>query len=41
MVIDPDNLVAEANENDNVYEVTLSWGSGPLPEPDAHHVHAG
>ena len=33
MVIDPDNLVAEANENDNEYEVTLSWISGPLPEP--------
>ena len=33
MVIDPDNLVAEANENDNEYEVTLSWTSGPLPEP--------
>ena len=33
MVIDPDNRVAEANEDDNVYEVTLSWISGPLPEP--------
>ena len=33
MVIDPDNVVAEANENDNEYEVTLSWISGPLPEP--------
>ena len=28
LVIDPDNLVAEANEDDNVYEKTLVWGSG-------------
>ncbi|MDE2861725.1 MAG: hypothetical protein OYI31_01050 [Chloroflexota bacterium] len=33
MVIDPDNRVVEANEADNEYEVTLSWISGPLPEP--------
>ena len=33
MVIDPNNLVAEANEDDNVYEVTLSWISGPMTEP--------
>lgn len=34
MVIDPDNVVAEANEGDNEYEVTLSWISGPVPEPE-------
>lgn len=34
MVIDPDNVVAEANEDDNEYEVTLSWISGPVPEPE-------
>ena len=33
MVIDPDNVVIEANENDNEYEVTLSWSSGPLRDP--------
>ena len=33
MVIDPDDVVTEANEDDNVYEVTLVWGSGPLTSP--------
>ena len=30
MVIDPDNVVKEANEDDNVYEVTLTWGAGAV-----------
>jgi hypothetical protein len=30
MVIDPDNLVSETNENDNTYEKTFSWGSGEV-----------
>ncbi|MCH8206163.1 MAG: hypothetical protein IH956_04075 [Chloroflexi bacterium] len=28
LVIDPDDLVLESNEDDNVYEKTLVWGSG-------------
>ena len=38
MVIDPDNLVVEAREDDNVYEVTLNWGSGAVgpPAPTTH-----
>ena len=30
MVIDPDNLVYETNENDNTYEKTFLWGSGEV-----------
>ncbi|MDP6102514.1 MAG: CARDB domain-containing protein [Dehalococcoidia bacterium] len=33
MVIDPDNVVWEANERDNVYHVTLVWDVGTLSAP--------
>ena len=33
MVIDPENAVQEANENDNVYEKTFVWSRGEVGEP--------
>ena len=33
MVIDPDNAVKEAREDDNVYDVTLTWGAGAVGSP--------
>ena len=33
IVIDPSNVVQEANEDDNVYEATFSWGEGEQPQP--------
>ena len=33
MVIDPENAVQEANENDNVYEKTFVWSRGEVDEP--------
>ena len=32
IVIDPSNVVQEANEDDNVYEATFSWGEGEQPQ---------
>ena len=32
MVVDPDNAVREANEDDNVYEKTFIWSGGPVVE---------
>ena len=33
IVIDPENSIEEANEDDNVYEKTPVWATGTAPEP--------
>ena len=33
LLVDPHNLIAESDETNNVYEVTLRWDSGEVPPP--------
>ena len=31
-IVDPRDLIAESDETDNVFEMTATWGVGPVPE---------